>query len=40
MDAVDKKTGRIFIYDITEDYDAYKKAKVVKVETIFDKKIK
>lgn len=36
MEAVDKKTGRVFIYDITSDLDAYEQAKEVKVTTIFD----
>lgn len=39
MDAVDKKTGRTFIYDITTDYQAYEKAKEVKVKTIYNKSI-
>lgn len=40
MEAVDKKTGRIFIYDITSDVDAYHKAKPMDVNTIFDMKLK
>ena len=39
MDAVDKKTGRTFIYDITTDLDAYERAKEVKCKTIYDKPI-
>lgn len=39
MDAIDKKTGRTFIYDITTDYDAYERATPVKVKTIYDKPI-
>lgn len=37
--AVDKKTGRIFEYDITNDISAYNRAKTVKVKTIFDETI-
>lgn len=40
MEAVDKKTGNMFIYDITSDLDAYDRAKVVEVQTIFDRKVK
>ena len=35
FDAIDKKTGRIFEYDITDDSDAYEKAKPVSVDTIW-----
>lgn len=37
--AVDKRTGRIFEYDITSDVRAYHRAKEVKVKTIFDEVI-
>ena len=37
--AVDKKTGRIFEYDITSDITAYNRAKQVKIKTIFDEVI-
>lgn len=37
MDAVDKKTGRVFEYDILSDIDAYEKAEEVSVETVFNK---
>lgn len=40
MEAVDKRTGSIYIYDITSDLDAYDRAKVVEVQTIFDQKVK
>lgn len=36
MEAVDKKTGKVFIYDFTSDFDAYERAKEIKVKTIFD----
>lgn len=39
MEAVDKKTGKVFIYDITSDFDAYERAKEIKVKTIFDERI-
>lgn len=39
LDAVDKKTGRTFIYDITSNFDAYERAKEIKVKTIYDKPI-
>lgn len=35
FDAIDKKTGRIFEYDITDDSDAYDMAKPVSVDTIW-----
>lgn len=38
-ECVDKKTGRIFEYDITSDIDAYDRAKEIKIDTIFDKKV-
>lgn len=34
--AVDKKTGRIFDYDITSDIIAYENAKKCKVITMYD----
>lgn len=37
--AVDKNSKQTFIYDITEDVDAYYNAKKVEVGTIFDVKI-
>lgn len=37
FDAVDKKTGRVFAYDITSDLDAYDTAKSVPVETFLDR---
>lgn len=39
LPAVEKRTGRIFEYDITIDIGAYNRAKQVKVETIFDTKL-
>lgn len=39
LTAVDKKTGRVFDYDITSDIRAYERAKKVEVKTIFDKTI-
>ena len=36
LEAVDKKTGKVFIYDILSDVDAYENAKEVIVKTIFD----
>lgn len=39
MTAVDKKTKRVFEYDITSDVSAYERAREIKVKTFFDKKI-
>lgn len=39
LDAVDKKTGKIFEYDILSDLDAYEKAKEIDVKTMYDQKI-
>lgn len=39
MDAVDKKTGMIFEYDITSDIDAYENAKEVSIDTVFNRKL-
>lgn len=36
MDAVDKKTGRVFMYDISSDIDAYERAKNVDISDVFD----
>lgn len=36
MDAVDKKTGRVFMYDISSDIDAYERAKTVNVSDVLD----
>lgn len=36
FDAVDKKTGSHFIYDITTNLAAYEKAKELAVDTIWD----
>ena len=35
FDAINKKTGRISEYDITDDSDAYENAKPVSVDTIW-----
>lgn len=40
MDAVDKKTGRVFKYDLMEDIDAYERAKNVSILDIYDTPIK
>lgn len=39
FDAVDKKTGRIYKYDITSDIDAYYDSIDVEVNTIFDERM-
>lgn len=39
MDAVDKKTGKVFKYDLTSDIDAYENAKNVSVMDVFSQKI-
>lgn len=39
MDAVDKKTGEIYKYDITDDVDAYLNSKPVEIKTFLDQKI-
>lgn len=36
FESVDKKTGRVFEYDITSDIDAYDRAKNVSVTTFLD----
>ncbi len=36
FDAVDKKTGKIFEYDITSDPDAYFNAKEISIKTMLD----
>lgn len=38
FDAVRKSDGKTFLYDITSDYDAYKNAKEVPIETVFQRK--
>lgn len=40
MDAVDKRTGKTFEYDILSDVKAYEKAKEVDVKTVYDKEVK
>lgn len=40
FDAVDKTTGRIFLYNITEDPAAYKAAKWIEVDNIMNRKVK
>jgi hypothetical protein len=37
LQAVDKKSGKVFDYDITSDIDAYEKAIETKVNTFFDR---
>lgn len=39
LDAVDKRTGRLFDYDITSDIAAYERATKVNVKTLFDTKL-
>lgn len=39
MDSVDKNSGQIGLYDITSDINAYENAKVVDVDTVFDRKV-
>lgn len=39
MDAVDKKTKKVFKYDLTSDIDAYEKATNVSVTDVFSQKI-
>lgn len=39
LDAVDKKTGKIFEYDILSDLDAYEDAKEIDLKTVYDQKI-
>lgn len=40
FDAVDKRTGRMFEYDITTDIDAYDRAANVKIDTFFSKAVR
>lgn len=37
--AIDKKTGKEFIYDVSSDIEAYEKAKTVPIKTVWDQKI-
>lgn len=39
FDAVDKKTGKYFLYDITNDLSLYDKAKEIKINTVLDEVI-
>lgn len=39
IDAVDKKTGKTFKYDLSSDYDAYERAKPVEIEMFLDTKM-
>lgn len=39
LNAIDKKTGRTFLYDLTSDIDAYYNATSIEVDTIWDHKI-
>lgn len=39
MDAVDKKTGKTFKYDLTDNIEAYQNAKEVEVNDVFRQKI-
>lgn len=39
FDAVDKNTGKKFLYDISTDIEAYENAKTVEIETFLDEKI-
>lgn len=39
FDAVDKQTGKIFEYDISNDLDAFEKANEIKIKTFLDKKV-
>lgn len=39
FDAVDKKDGRTFLYDITSDPDAFEKAKPIQIKTFLDERI-
>lgn len=36
FDAVDKKTGKYFLYDISENMELYEKAKEIKIKTELD----
>lgn len=37
--AVDKRTGKIYPYNILDNPEAYEKAKSIKIDTIFDEKV-
>lgn len=39
MDAVDKKTGKVFKYDLTDDIEAYQNAEEVDIKDVFSQKI-
>lgn len=39
MDAVDKRTGKAFKYDLTSDVDAYENVKNVSIIDVFSQKI-
>lgn len=36
FDAIDKRTGRHFFYDITSDFAAYQKAKEIPIDTLWN----
>ena len=40
FDAIDKKSGRHFMYDLTSDYDAFENAKKVRVSDIYHDNLK
>lgn len=39
MDAVDKKTGKTFKYDLTDNIESYNNAEKIEINDIFDQKI-
>lgn len=39
FDAIDKKNGRHFMYDLTSDYEAFENAKKVHITDLYDNTI-
>lgn len=39
LDAVDKSNGRVFVYDITSNAEAYLNVKEVDIKTIYDENV-
>ena len=39
FDAIDKKSGRHFMYDLTSDYDAFENAKKIKIDDVYIRKL-
>lgn len=40
VEAVDKRSGRVYFYDLTSNYNAYERAKKVDIADVFNYNIK